>query len=98
MTCRTSTSHESPTGLATEIMKSKSVMVKAKKQLASSYRIANVRSEKIAVNEGTNGTLSQRVYHALKHDIITGRYQPGEALSEKELAKRYRSSRTDRKS
>ena len=88
------TSHESPTDLAKKSMKAKSVMVKAKKQLASSYRIANVRSEKIAVNEGTNGTLSQRVYHALKHDIITGRYQPGEALSEKELAKRYRSSRT----
>ena len=42
----------------------------------------------------SNGTLSQRVYQALKNDIITGQYQPGEALSEKALAKRYHGSRT----
>lgn len=42
----------------------------------------------------SNGTLSQRVYQALKKDIIMGRYQPGEALSEKVLAKRYHGSRT----
>ncbi len=41
-----------------------------------------------------DGTLGQRVYRALKKDIITGQYQPGEALSEKTLAKRYHSSRT----
>jgi DNA-binding GntR family transcriptional regulator len=40
------------------------------------------------------GSLSQRVYHALKTDIIRGVFQPGEALSEKDLAKRYRGSRT----
>ncbi len=42
----------------------------------------------------SDATLSQRVYQALKRDIITGQYQPGEALSEKALAKRYRGSRT----
>ncbi len=41
-----------------------------------------------------NGTLSERVYHALKRDIIRGAFQPGEALTEKELARRYHGSRT----
>jgi DNA-binding GntR family transcriptional regulator len=41
-----------------------------------------------------NGTLSERVYHALKRDIIRGVFQPGEALTEKELARRYHGSRT----
>jgi GntR family transcriptional regulator, rspAB operon transcriptional repressor len=40
------------------------------------------------------GSLSARVYQALKNDIIRGVFQPGEALSEKDLAKRYRGSRT----
>ncbi len=39
-------------------------------------------------------TLSEKVYSALKRDIIYGTFQPGEALSEKELAKRYKASRT----
>jgi len=47
-----------------------------------------------ALGGESNGTLSQRVYQALKKDIITGQYQPGEALSEKALAKRYHGSRT----
>jgi GntR family transcriptional regulator, rspAB operon transcriptional repressor len=42
----------------------------------------------------TNGTLSDRVYAALKSDIIRCVYQPGEALSEKTLAKKYQGSRT----
>ena len=42
-----------------------------------------------------NGSsLSERVYQALKQDIIRGVFRPGEALSEKDLAKRYRGSRT----
>ena len=41
-----------------------------------------------------SGSLSARVYQALKSDIIRGVFQPGEALSEKDLAKRYRGSRT----
>ena len=47
-----------------------------------------------AILTNPDGTLGQRVYWALKKDIITGQYQPGEALSEKSLAKRYHSSRT----
>ena len=39
-------------------------------------------------------SLSERVYQALKRDIITGVYPPGEPLSEKDLAERYESSRT----
>jgi DNA-binding GntR family transcriptional regulator len=39
-------------------------------------------------------TLSEKVYTAFKHDIIDGFFQPGEALSEKELAHRYKASRT----
>src|SRR3984893_14004606 len=39
-------------------------------------------------------SLSERVYQALKQDIIRGIFRPGEALSEKDLAKRYRGSRT----
>jgi GntR family transcriptional regulator, rspAB operon transcriptional repressor len=39
-------------------------------------------------------SLSQRVYQALKRDIITGVHMPGEPLSEKDLAEKYKSSRT----
>jgi DNA-binding GntR family transcriptional regulator len=42
----------------------------------------------------SSASLSERVYQALKRDIIQGVFQPGEALSEKDLAKRYRGSRT----
>ncbi|MGH9725711.1 MAG: GntR family transcriptional regulator, partial [Candidatus Acidiferrales bacterium] len=42
----------------------------------------------------TDTTLSERVYRGLKRDIIHGVYQPGESLSEKELAHRYKASRT----
>lgn len=43
-----------------------------------------------------NGTLSvsERLYRALKRDIITGVHRPGEALTENLLAKRYKGSRT----
>jgi GntR family transcriptional regulator, rspAB operon transcriptional repressor len=39
-------------------------------------------------------SLSERVYQALKRDIIRGVHTPGEALSEKDLAEKYKSSRT----
>ena len=39
-------------------------------------------------------SLSERVYQSFKRDIITGIHPPGEALSEKDLAARYNSSRT----
>ena len=38
--------------------------------------------------------LSERVYKGLKQDIIRGVYPAGEPLNEKELAKKYKSSRT----
>jgi DNA-binding GntR family transcriptional regulator len=48
-----------------------------------------------ASSQRRNGaSLGERVYQALKQDIIRGVFQPGEALSEKDLAKRYRGSRT----
>lgn len=47
-----------------------------------------------AIRETSTDSLSQRVYQALKRDIITGVHPPGEALGEKDLAKRYSSSRT----
>jgi DNA-binding GntR family transcriptional regulator len=40
------------------------------------------------------GSLGDRVYQALKKDIITGVFQSGEPLSEKLLARKYRGSRT----
>jgi DNA-binding GntR family transcriptional regulator len=43
---------------------------------------------------GAASTLSEKVYRALKRDIIHGLYQPGESLNEKDLAARYRGSRT----
>ena len=39
-------------------------------------------------------SLSERVYQALKRDIVTGIFQSGEALTEKVLARRYKASRT----
>ncbi len=39
-------------------------------------------------------SLSEKVYKAFKRDIIRGVYQPGEPLTEKVLAKRYKASRT----
>jgi len=75
-------------------MKTKLVTRSPKMKGASLHQKRDLRIKRTAVNEDSNGTLSQRVYQALKHDIITGQYQPGEALSEKALAKRYRGSRT----
>jgi DNA-binding GntR family transcriptional regulator len=41
-----------------------------------------------------SATLGEKVYRALKRDIVHGVYQPGEALNEKDLARRYKGSRT----
>jgi len=43
---------------------------------------------------GTRDKLSDKVYKVLKRDIIRGIHAPGQALTEKDLARRYRSSRT----
>lgn len=47
-----------------------------------------------ATASGSAATLSEKVYRALKRDIIHGVYQPGESLNEKDLANRYKGSRT----
>lgn len=51
---------------------------------------------RLTINADSNGSnsLGDRVYQALKRDIITGVFQSGEPLSEKVLARRYRGSRT----
>lgn len=43
---------------------------------------------------GQSDSLAERIYWALKHDIITGAHPPGEVLGEKPLARQYRGSRT----
>lgn len=47
-----------------------------------------------AGSQNGRSTLSERVYQALKRDIIRGLHPSGEALGEKALAKMYRGSRT----
>ncbi|HKT68229.1 MAG TPA: GntR family transcriptional regulator, partial [Terriglobales bacterium] len=43
---------------------------------------------------GTRDKLSEKIYKVLKRDIVRGVHAPGQALTEKDLARRYRSSRT----
>ncbi|HET9399598.1 MAG TPA: GntR family transcriptional regulator [Candidatus Acidoferrales bacterium] len=50
--------------------------------------------ESHAGSRNGRSTLSERVYQALKRDIIRGLHPAGEALGEKALAKMYRGSRT----
>jgi DNA-binding GntR family transcriptional regulator len=45
-------------------------------------------------SSGIKYKLSEKVYKALKRDIIRGVHPAGEPLAEKELAKKYKSSRT----
>lgn len=47
-----------------------------------------------AMLSSSPATLSEKVYSAFKRDIIHGIFQPGEPLSEKDLANRYKASRT----
>lgn len=63
---------------------------------SASRRTQNNLMIRESAHPGSNGrrTLSERLYQALKRDIIRGLHPPGEALGEKALAKRYRSSRT----
>src|SRR5260370_21550249 len=67
--------------------KSKSPSMGRRKPMSLPTRHASIR-------EASTDSLSKRVYQALKRDIITGVHPPGEALSEKDLAERYSSSRT----
>lgn len=53
-----------------------------------------IRRRTRATLSGSHDKLSERIYKAMKRDIIRGVHPAGEALNEKDLAKRYRSSRT----
>ena len=66
------------------------VRAKARRQAASGF--SPLLPPRVSV--AGPSTLSERVYRAFKRDIIHGLYQPGEALSEKALADRYKGSRT----
>jgi len=58
-------------------------------------KITPTRESKPALVVGSNrSTLGERVYQQLRHEIIHGVFQSGEAINEKVLAKRYRGSRT----
>src|SRR5260370_12004585 len=52
----------------------------------------SLRGRHAAIREISTDSLSKRVYQALKRDIITGVHPPGDALSEKDLARKYSSS------
>jgi DNA-binding GntR family transcriptional regulator len=75
-------------------MKTKDLTANKSRRQAVSSHPAGALTIRRALAGNSNGTLSQRVYQALKKDLITGHYQPGEMLSEKDLAKRYHGSRT----
>ena len=83
-----------PAAFKTEFMNKKAFTRKRTSRNGASSHPGSEPTMRTALEGETNGTLSQRVYQALKKDIITGQYQPGEALSEKDLAERYHGSRT----
>ncbi|MGB7680922.1 MAG: GntR family transcriptional regulator [Candidatus Acidiferrales bacterium] len=65
------------------------------RQKSSFYGIANFLPLFERESAGSRaGTLSEKVYRALKRDIIRCIYQPGETLSEKLLTAKYKGSRT----
>lgn len=57
-------------------------------------KVVSPKSARSRYSSGIKYKLSEKVYKALKQDIIRGVHPPGEPLVEKELAKRYRASRT----
>lgn len=59
-----------------------------------SHELFSTRSELASSARNGRGTLSERVYQAFKQDIVRGFHKAGEALGEKELAQRYKGSRT----
>ena len=55
----------------------------------------SIRGSQPAPVAGPNrSTLGERVYQQLRHDIVHGVFQSGEAINEKVLARKYRGSRT----
>ncbi len=73
---------------ASKVRRSKSRRAAPVRHTHGGFRDSN------AASQNGRSTLSERLYQGLKRDIIRGVYPPGEALGEKDLAKRYKSSRT----
>jgi DNA-binding GntR family transcriptional regulator len=65
-----------------------------RKSKRSSTAVASNYPPLVRYSATVRDTLSEKVYKAFKRDIIHGVYQPGEPLTEKVLAKRYKGSRT----
>ena len=65
-----------------------------RKSKRSSTAVASSYLPPFRYSATVRDTLSEKVYKAFKRDIIHGVYQPGEPLTEKVLAKRYKGSRT----
>ena len=65
-----------------------------RKSKRSSTAVASSYLPPVRYSATVRDTLSEKVYKAFKRDIIHGVYQPGEPLTEKVLAKRYKGSRT----
>ena len=57
-------------------------------------RVASQKRNRTAYVPDVRYKLSERVYQAFKRDIVRGVHPAGEPLTEKELAKRYKASRT----
>ncbi len=72
----------------------KNKMTAQRRTPISTHSMGILGSAPSPLSRRSSASLSERVYQALKQDIIRGVFQPGEALSEKDLAKRYRGSRT----
>src|SRR5215471_17203597 len=68
-------------------------MMLVSKQMPRGGPVGKVVSHKRA-RAGDGDKLSVRVYNAMKRDIIRGVHAAGQALTEKDLAKRYKASRT----
>ena len=57
-------------------------------------KVANQERSRTVYGGNVRDKLSEKVYKAFKRDIIRGVHPGGEPLTEKELAKRYKASRT----
>jgi DNA-binding GntR family transcriptional regulator len=63
-------------------------------RVASPRRKTKGSASRVPPGSGPKLSLTERVYAALKKDIITGELMPGQAFTENDLAQRYTASRT----
>ena len=85
--------HEQDLWSATEV----DLAMSAKAGQLRSRRVKRARSRRPQSPPATSpprSTLAEQVYQQLRRDIVHGVFQPGEAINEKVLAKRYHGSRT----